>query len=400
MDSLSQMVLGAGVAEIALGKKIGNRAMVWGAIAGTIPDLDVLANGFMSPVGALAFHRGITHSLLVNVILALILGFVIHHFYQRPWQKWVAVGSWSLMVIGISGSMAFLGDWSTIKLLIALGVLSFGGYSIYKRYFNEYYTKPDASVKQWQWLFLLSLVTHPILDCFTTYGTQILLPFSNMRVAFNNIAVADPLYTLPFLVCLIAAAVYPKTHARRRFWIRSGLAVSSLYMAFTIFNKTRINTIFDSTLIKEKIEYSRYMTTPTILNNVLWSGIAETDTGYVYGMYSFFDAEKTFKLNVISKNRKDFIVALENDSTLKTLRWFSDDFFQMKQVGENKFEYYDLRFGTFRMKASDPDQFVFKFNIEKSELGDFILKDQGDRPRDANFAEAFEGLWNRIMGRI
>ena len=298
MDSLTQMVLGAGVAEIALGKKIGNRAMVWGAIAGTIPDLDVLANVFMSPIDALAFHRGITHSLLVNVVLALILGFVIHHFYKRPWQKWVAVGSWSLIVIGISGSMAFLGDWSTIKLLIALGILSFGGYSIYKRYFNENYTKPDASVIQWQWLFLLSLVTHPILDCFTTYGTQILLPFSNMRVAFNNIAVADPLYTLPFLVCLIAAAVYPKTHARRRFWIRSGLIVSSLYMAFTIFNKTRINTIFESTLIKEKIEYSRYMTTPTILNNVLWSGIAETDTGYVYGMYSFFEKRSSlFGLN-------------------------------------------------------------------------------------------------------
>ena len=42
MDSLTQVVLGAAVGEAALGKKIGNRAIVWGGIAGTIPDLDVL----------------------------------------------------------------------------------------------------------------------------------------------------------------------------------------------------------------------------------------------------------------------------------------------------------------------------------------------------------------------
>jgi len=42
MDSITQIVLGAAVGDAVLGKKIGNRAMVWGAIAGTIPDLDVL----------------------------------------------------------------------------------------------------------------------------------------------------------------------------------------------------------------------------------------------------------------------------------------------------------------------------------------------------------------------
>jgi inner membrane protein len=293
-----------------------------------------------------------------------------------------------------------LGGFGISKTIAGLLILTIGGYLMYKRYFNDNYVPAEASIGQWQWLFILALVTHPILDCFTTYGTQILLPFSDTRVAFNNIAVADPAYTLPFLTCLLAAAFYPKTHSRRKYWVTAGLVVSSLYMAFTIFNKTRINTIFENTLAKENITYKRYMTTPTILNNILWSGIAETDTGYVYGMYSFFDTEKAFKLNTISKNRKGFEADLENDPTLKTLRWFSDNYFQLKQINNSKFEYYDLRFGTFRMKASDPDQFVFKFNIDKNEKGQFILNDQGDRPRDANFAEAFEGLWNRIMGRL
>ena len=38
MDSLTQIVLGASVAEATLGKKIGNKAILYGAIAGTIPD--------------------------------------------------------------------------------------------------------------------------------------------------------------------------------------------------------------------------------------------------------------------------------------------------------------------------------------------------------------------------
>ena len=41
MDSLTQIVLGAAVGEVMLGRKVGNRAILWGAVAGTIPDLDV-----------------------------------------------------------------------------------------------------------------------------------------------------------------------------------------------------------------------------------------------------------------------------------------------------------------------------------------------------------------------
>jgi hypothetical protein len=51
------------------------------------------------------------------------------------------------------------------------------------------------------------------------------------------------------------------------------------------------------------------------------------------------------------------------------------------------------------MKASDPDQFVFKFNLYKDAAAHYILKDQGERPRDADFGDVFAALWNRIMGR-
>ena len=74
MDSLSQIVLGAAVGEVVLGRRIGNRAMIWGAIAGTLPDMDVLGKYVLSELDNLGFHRGISHSLLFAVLGALVFG--------------------------------------------------------------------------------------------------------------------------------------------------------------------------------------------------------------------------------------------------------------------------------------------------------------------------------------
>jgi inner membrane protein len=400
MDSLTQIVLGAAVAEAALGKKIGNRAMVWGAIAGTIPDLDVLANGFMTPIDALAFHRGITHSFLFEVIAALLLGWGVFKMYQSPQHKWLGIVGWSVLSVAVGISILFLGGFGLIKTIIGLLFLCGSGFLIFKKYTRLSYTTPKASIMQWQWMFFLSLITHPILDCFTTYGTQILLPFSDQRVAFNNIAVADPAYTVPFLICLLIAMFLSRTNPSRSRWNNAGLIISSLYMIFTLYNKTRINTIFENSLRQEHIVYNRYMTTPSILNNILWSGIAETDSAFYFGQYSFFDTQKTFKLMKRDKNNPEFAAALEEDPTLKTLRWFSDDYFAIERKSRDSIQYYDLRFGTFRVKPSDPDNFVFKFLLQENPPGKFTLLGQDDGPRDANMGEVFNMLWNRILGNV
>ena len=66
MDSITQIVLGAACGEAVLGKKIGNRALLFGAIGGTIPDLDVFIGKllFNNEIDAMAFHRGFMHSFL------------------------------------------------------------------------------------------------------------------------------------------------------------------------------------------------------------------------------------------------------------------------------------------------------------------------------------------------
>ena len=58
MDSITQAALGAAVGEVVLGKKVGNKATLWGAFGGTLPDLDIFLNPFLTDVQSLVVHRG------------------------------------------------------------------------------------------------------------------------------------------------------------------------------------------------------------------------------------------------------------------------------------------------------------------------------------------------------
>ena len=85
MDSLTQIVLGASVGEAVLGRKVGNKALLYGAIAGTIPDLDVFASYFTDTVTALSMHRGFTHSILFALLWALVFVFAIGRKNKLLW---------------------------------------------------------------------------------------------------------------------------------------------------------------------------------------------------------------------------------------------------------------------------------------------------------------------------
>ena len=82
MDSLTQIVLGAAVGEVCLGKKIGNRAMFWGGLAGTIPDLDVFALFWLSPLDSLVTHRGFSHSFVFAFLFAFLMAYLVKRYYD------------------------------------------------------------------------------------------------------------------------------------------------------------------------------------------------------------------------------------------------------------------------------------------------------------------------------
>ncbi len=401
MDSLTQIVLGAAAGEVVLGKKLGNRAMVWGAIGGTIPDLDVLGKFFLSNIDNLAFHRGISHSITFSVVGAIILGWVVNYIYKSHYHKWIASFFKVMAAILVGFALDFVlqrffpGNYvPTIMLATSLAAICY--FSIKRSYFAGNWTAPEASVRDWQWLFFWSLLTHPILDCFTMYGTQLFAPFADTRVAWSTISVADPLYTLPFLICLIVAAFKPKTSRSRRVWNYAGIALSSLYMLFTVFNKQHVDRIFADSLARQNIPVERFISNPYILNNIVWTCTAETADHFYQGQYSLFD-EVDVSFTKLEKNH-DLLKNLDSDYTLQTLRWFSNDFFNVLKTEEG-YHFNDLRFGTFSGTGNGRDDFIFRFRlIDQGEDGYYMEEAKGGPPEGTQ-DKIFSLLWERIKGK-
>ena len=340
MDSLTQIVLGAACGEVALGKKIGNKAMLFGAIGGTIPDLDVFIGKWLysNEIDAMAFHRGFMHSI----------------------------------VFALLGS--FLFGWLTFKL------------------YNRGKRKDSTTLQNWVWLYFLSILTHPLLDCFTPYGTQLFLPFSNYRVAFNNISVVDPLYTLPFLLCLLIAMFYNRKNPRRIKWVTIGFYCSSIYMLFTLGNKLYMDRIFKKSFKNANISFDRFSVQPTIMNTVLWYGIAETKDTYKVGFYSLLDSKS--ELDTILTIPKNHQLINKNNQDIKTLAWFSNNYYNLVANNANDtIQYVDLRYPL--LDPKDINSSVFRFQLVQKENRWDILPFSGKMPS----TKSMKPFLNRLSGK-
>lgn len=338
MDSLTQIVLGAACGEAVLGRKIGNRALLFGAIGGTIPDLDVFIGRlfYSNEIDIMAFHRGFMHSILFSILGAFLFGWIVYKLYNTKKR----LGS--------------------------------------------------TTYKDWIWLFFLALFTHPILDCFTPYGTQLFAPFSNYRVAFNNISVVDPIYTIPFLVCMIVLMFYKRNTSKRKLWLKFGLVISSVYMLLTLVNKVYMNLVYKKSLEAEGINYVRYRNQPTVFNNVLWYGVAETETDYYVGFYSLLD--KSSKVEVWNKLPKNHHLISNANKDVKTLSWFSGDYYSLIKKEKGLLRYNDLRYPSF--DKDDPNNVIFSFTLKKEGERWNVLPLEGKVPSK----EDFSFFWKRIKG--
>lgn len=349
MDSITQIVLGAAVGEAALGKKIGNRAMLWGGIGGTIPDLDIILGPFISEVDALAIHRGFSHSISFAVIGAFLFGWMVYRLYESHYYKWIAFTTRALFFGAIAFGLIYNSvqnqfQWPSLLGGILLIILS--GIWMYRRYIQGPAFRSTATLRHWQWLFFLALFTHPLLDSFTMYGTQLFAPFSDYRVAFSTISVADPLYTIPFILCLGVASFMKAGSSRRIWWNYAGLTISSLYLLFTVWNKNRVQNTFERQLAEQEISFNRCILGPSILNNVLWSATIENDSAYYQGQYSLFDSSP-IQFRKIEKQHH-LIEGSEEDRTIKILKWFCKDFYNIIIRKDGRMQFNDLRYGTFR----------------------------------------------------
>jgi inner membrane protein len=317
MDSLTQIVLGASVGEAVLGRKIGNKAMLYGAIAGTIPDLDVIASNFTDTVSALEIHRGFTHSILFSVLMA-------------PVFSWLVTR--------------------------------------YEAYKNK---------KAWAWFFFWVFITHPILDAHTTWGTQLFWPLDT-RLAFKTIFVIDPIYTLPFLIFVVLAMFQKRTSHKRRLYNNIGLTLSTTYLALTFILKSSATIQFEESLAHQNITYSEIDTRPSALNTILWNANVETTDHYLLGDYSFFDS-KPIQFEVYPKNH-DLLGKLTEDEKVKRMVKISKGWFTIIER-DGVLYFNDLRFGLLNMEKGSQDfVFQYRIDVDNSGEVTFteVEKTRGD----------------------
>ena len=246
-------------------------------------------------------------------------------------------------------------------------------------------------------MFFLAFFTHALLDTFTMYGTQLFLPFSNYRAAIGSISVADPLfYTIPFIFCLVMAARYERTTAIRKRWATIGLVISCGYLVFTMWHQNKVSKIFERQMAEQGITYSRYVTGPTIFNNFLWNMTAESEAAFYIAQYSVFDTSPiTFKR---IEKQHDLLGDAENDATINTLRWFSNNFYNVIRRADGNLQVNDLRYGTFIGTGGEND-FIFRFLVEKQADGQYEMLKSVGGPDEDDVNDMFALLFKRIKGR-
>jgi len=333
MDSLTQFALGAVVGEVVLGKKLGWKGALLGGIAGTIPDLDVLLNEFFDPIERMKIHRGFSHSIFFSIIFGPVFG-------------WIS-------------------------------------YKISKK----------VSFYQWMLMWFLGFLTHTLLDCCTTYGTQLFNPFSDRLIAFDNIFVVDPLYTIPLLGGVATALFYERDSKARRNANYIGIAISSLYLIWTFFALNYATKQFERSLVEQNISYDNLQVSPTVMNTFLWEGIAQTENDIYFGSFSVFDDRETVSFQKEIRNT-NFIEPYANEEAVKTALWFSTGYYMVRKIG-NDFHFYTTKFGP--MHLNGKLEFFFPFIIRPSENGEtkFIFQEEapnGDMMK-AGLAEMWERLW-------
>lgn len=311
--------------------------MLWGALAASLPDIDVFFAPFMHPVDALLCHRGITHSFLFVLVIS-------------PMLSWL---------------------------------------------FWKFDRKKLASLKDWSLLFFVNILSHPLLDSCTVYGTGLLEPFSNYRAQFTTLFIVEPVYTIPLLIGAIALLVLRIDSAKRTFWVKFGLGISTFYLAFTACNKLYVERIFTDSLQKQNMNYSEYASTPTPFNNILWNIAAKDTNGFWVGYYSHFDKSKDVRYSFIPRN--DSLAGnLKENPIVKKLILFSRGYYCFT-MEHGELHYNDLRYafaGEFTPEARD---FVFSYTLKRDDSQPFGLAIDRSAWRMERFS-GFSKLVERIKG--
>jgi inner membrane protein len=279
MDSVSQLALGAAVGVAVMGRRTALwRAAAWGAVAGTLPDLDVLID-HGNPVHNMVLHRAETHAPFWLTLFSLPFAAAIARVH---------------------------GEW--------------------------------AQRKRWWLAMWLALVTHPLLDTMTVYGTQIGLPFTDRPYGVASVFIIDPLYTLPLLVGTALALARGSLRANA-----AGLALSTAYLGWGVAAQMHVQRVAVDALAAQGLAAERVLVTPSAFNSIAWRVVAMQRDHYFEGFYSLLDAKPTVRFDRFERGAT-LEPELRGIDGFERVARFSKGFYALRQDG-TRVVVADLRMG-------------------------------------------------------
>lgn len=290
--------------EAFAGKKLGKKAMLWGALAHSVPDIDFTASFWMDTSSDLLAHRGFTHSLLFCAIITPLF----------------ALTAW-------------------------------------------YWHRPhNIRLRKWMLFFGVVIFAHIFIDTFNNYGVGWFEPFSHQRISFNTLYVADPFFSIVPIIASIALLKLKRNLPRRKKWWRIGLIVPALYLSYCLVNKYKIDNDVKEILGKQGISYTRYFTTPAPLQNWLWYVVAGNDSGYHVGFRSLFDSKREIAFQYYERNDSLLKPVLNHEDLYKLIR-FSQQFYTVEKYSDT-LVFNDLRFGQIIGWQNPKGKFVFHYFLQ------------------------------------
>lgn len=281
MDSLSQAVLGASVAGAIAPAGHRGKAMLIGAGLGTLPDLDVFID-FGGAVENYTYHRGFSHSLFMLVPLSALL--------------WLVLLRW----------------WAPVR---------------------------DEPLR-WLAAISLALLTHPVLDAHTAYGTQLFWPLTVPPTSWATLFIIDPLYTLPLLGGVLLAAFRRRAGGTA---LRVGLVISTLYVGWSWVAQATVSRNVEDALASMQLQDAPVFLTPTPLNTLLWRVVVMTDDGHLEGFDSLMIDEGTLRFTAYP-SAVDAMESAGDVWAVNRLRWFARDFVKAR-IDNDRLVISDLRMG-------------------------------------------------------
>ena len=313
MDSLTHIALGAVIGEAIAGKSLGKRAMVVGAIAQSVPDIDFVNSFFLDPSQNLLAHRGITHSFLFAVAATLLFTVLASRFYSAY----------------------------------------------------------QVSTTKWIVLFGTEILIHLVLDACNAYGVGWFEPFSHQRISVNLLYVADPLFSIWSGIAVIMLLVLKRMDKRRSYWVAGCLVLTSVYFLYALANKLIINNSVKDTLTTNRITYQRYFATPTPFNSLLWYFVAEADSGYYIGHRSVFDHSPS-ELTYFPKQKR-MLDSLRQVHEVEELIKFSQGYYTVDDR-DSTLVFNDLRFGQIMGWDHPEGKFVFRYYLQKPDENLLVMQ--------------------------